>query len=93
MAVIRLRVRGRVQGVGFRWFVRERARSLGLSGWVRNEPDGDVLLEAGGDTSTLEQLTRAVSDGPPGSHVERVLFESPEQTDAGRLPTPFVAMR
>ena len=45
-------VRGRVQGVGFRWFVREAARALGLAGWVRNRPDGSVEVAAEGDAAS-----------------------------------------
>ena len=45
VARVRLRVRGRVQGVGFRWHIRELGRRLGLAGYVRNEEDGAVLAE------------------------------------------------
>ena len=46
---IHLRIRGKVQGVGFRWFVREQARRCDLAGWVRNNPDGSVELAARGE--------------------------------------------
>jgi acylphosphatase len=65
----RLRAAGRVQGVGYRWFVRETARALGLSGWVRNEPDGDVLVVAAGTVDELQSLAAAMRDGPPGALV------------------------
>ena len=64
------RVRGRVQGVGFRWFVRVQARRLGLSGWVFNAPDGSVEIAASGDQSKLDELRRAVGRGPDGAVVE-----------------------
>lgn len=65
-------VHGRVQGVGFRWYVRREARALGLSGWVRNEPGGTVLFEAEGPREDLEILIGRVRSGPPGSRVDRV---------------------
>jgi acylphosphatase len=61
-----------VQGVGFRWFAREEARRLGLSGWVTNRPGGDVEVEAGGEASSLERLRHALAVGPTGAHVERI---------------------
>lgn len=65
-------VRGRVQGVGFRWFVRERARALGLKGWVRNHPDGCVEVLAVGSDSALEALRAMLSQGPVGARVSGV---------------------
>ena len=65
-------VHGRVQGVGFRWFVRREARALGLSGWVRNEPGGSVRLEAEGPRDLLRELEAAIRRGPSGSRVDRV---------------------
>ena len=91
--VRRYRVSGVVQGVGFRWFVREEARALGLRGWVRNEPTGDVLLEVAGDIALLERLVDALRSGPPASQVAAVLAEMPETTEAGGLPTPFAVRR
>jgi acylphosphatase len=65
-------VRGRVQGVGFRWFVREAARELGLAGWVRNRPDGTVEVAAEGSAATLDQLRDELRKGPPGAAVTSV---------------------
>ncbi len=65
-------VHGRVQGVGFRWWVRREARALGLSGWVRNEPDGSVRAEAEGPRDALDVLADRLRTGPPGSRVDRV---------------------
>jgi len=67
-----LRIRGRVQGVGFRWSVRERAQRLGLAGWVRNEADGSVTVVAEGQHGSLEALRRWCDDGPPMARVEMV---------------------
>lgn len=91
--VRRVRVQGRVQGVGFRWFVREEARALGLRGWVRNESDGDVLLEVGGAFELVEQLMDAIRRGPPASRVDAVLEETAGAQGSGELPTPFAAHR
>ncbi len=83
-------VRGRVQGVGFRWHVRERARSLGLSGRVRNRPDGSVEVEAEGSVEALESLREVLRDGPPGAQV-RDLEEIGGDTE--QLPSPFTIVR
>jgi acylphosphatase len=53
LAVRRYRVEGEVQGVGFRWYVHGQARALAIAGWVRNEPDGAVVLVASGDATGL----------------------------------------
>ncbi len=66
---MRLLVRGRVQGIGFRWFVRVQARRLQLAGWVANRPDGTVELAAAGDQEKLDELKRAVTCGPDGAEV------------------------
>jgi acylphosphatase len=69
---LHLLVRGRVQGVGFRWYVRELARKLGLSGWVRNCPDGAVEIAAEGSEEPLQRLQRELRIGPPGAVVSSV---------------------
>ncbi len=65
-------VSGRVQGVGFRRYVLRWARSLGLTGWVRNEPDGTVRLVAEGDGPALDRLARLLWGGPPTADVADV---------------------
>ena len=65
-------VHGRVQGVGFRWFVRNVAARLSLVGWVANEPSGSVRVVAEGEEAKLAELARALGQGPSGAHVERV---------------------
>jgi acylphosphatase len=67
---IHLEIRGRVQGVGFRWYVMEIARELGLSGWVKNRPDGIVELAAAGDSAA--QTRSSSSRGPRWRAVEAV---------------------
>jgi acylphosphatase len=66
---VRLRLSGRVQGVGFRWFTRAAAQELGLTGLVRNLPDGRVEVEAAGEPERLEAFRRRLREGPPGSRV------------------------
>ena len=87
MHTLHIRVGGRVQGVGFRWFVREEARRLGLSGWVTNLPSGEVEVRAGGERSSLERLRRAIQVGPSGATVDRL--EDVAGGVSGSLPYPF----
>jgi len=65
-------VEGRVQGVGFRYFVEENALSLGLKGWVRNRWEGTVELTAEGERQSLEKLLAVVRRGPRSSYVGNV---------------------
>jgi len=65
-------VRGRVQGVGFRYFTQAAAVRAGLSGWVRNNPDGTVEIAAAGEVDALERLEQQVRHGPPGARVDQV---------------------
>lgn len=68
-----VRVTGRVQGVGFRWWVRRRAEQLGLVGWVMNANDErSVELVAEGPRTALEKLERLLEVGPPGAQVESI---------------------
>jgi acylphosphatase len=65
-------VEGRVQGVGFRYWVVGVARELELAGYVRNLADGTVEVEAAGTSSALERLGRKLMDGPPAARVTKV---------------------
>jgi acylphosphatase len=68
-----VRVTGRVQGVGFRWWVRRRAEQLGLVGWVMNADDErSVEVVAEGPRTSLEQLERLLEVGPSGAQVESI---------------------
>ena len=62
--------RGRVQGVGFRWFVWREAQRLGLGGFARNLGDGGVEVVSQGSDAALDQLEQALRLGPPGARVE-----------------------
>jgi acylphosphatase len=81
MAELHVKVTGVVQGVGFRWFVRERARRLGLDGWVRNLPDGSVEVLAEGEAEQLDLLRGELRRGPDGAAVEE-LVEITQRADA-----------
>ncbi len=72
----RYTVTGRVQGVGFRWFVEREARALGLSGWVRNRADGSVEVLAAGTNEQLSRLYDVLKQGPRAARVDDVDVEN-----------------
>lgn len=82
----RFRVQGRVQGVGFRWWIRREARRLGLRGTVRNCPDGTVEVRASGNASALAELRDLLRRGPPGARVDAV---EEQDLPASGLPGDF----
>ena len=87
MARVRFVVCGRVQGVGFRWFVWREGQRLGLVGVARNLADGTVEVLAEGDDKALGELERALSRGPSMARVERVdKSDLPREVD---LPNSF----
>lgn len=90
MTRLHVLVRGRVQGVGFRWFVRERASALGVIGWVRNRPDGAVEIAAEGTPDAIGRLRRLVERGPDGAVVSAI-----DELGAidGTLPASFTILR
>jgi acylphosphatase len=77
----RLVVRGRVQGVGFRWATVEQGRRLGLAGWARNLPDGSVEVVADGPEDAVIRLRDWCRHGPPSARVSNV-EETPAPDDA-----------
>ena len=79
-------VHGRVQGVGFRWYVLKSAQRRQLAGWVRNNPDGSVELEAAGTAEAISELKEKVRRGPAVARVDRVQ-ELP--VTSAQLPFPF----
>jgi acylphosphatase len=92
---VRFRVTGRVQGVGFRWWAREEARALSLSGFVRNDPDGAVSGEVEGETAALEAFRARLSEGPPQATVADLRWEvdAGQGTGAQSLPFPYEIQR
>lgn len=81
---LRFLVKGEVQGIGYRFFVLERAETLGLTGWVRNLPGGDVEGEAEGDPAALETLLKDLRSGHRWARVSGVSTEQlqPRQGEA-----------
>jgi acylphosphatase len=78
------RVTGRVQGVGFRWWVRRQADALGLTGWVMNADDErSVELVAEGEPASLDDFQRRLHGGPSGARVEAV--EASRQPASGEF--------
>jgi acylphosphatase len=75
-------VRGRVQGVGFRWFVEREAHMLGIAGWVRNKADGSVEVLAQGSAAQLAGLRSRLREGPRAARVDDV-EEVEAKTTAG----------
>jgi acylphosphatase len=75
-------VRGRVQGVGFRWFVEREAHILGIAGWVRNNSDGGVEVLAQGTRDQLSGLRSRLREGPRAARVDNV-EESEARVTAG----------
>jgi len=71
--VLHFIIRGRVQGVGFRWFVHREAAELGLRGWVRNNDAGEVEVLAAGDADPLSELRTELHKGSRGSRVDAVI--------------------
>jgi len=65
-------VRGRVQGVGFRWFVESEAHTLGIAGWVRNNPDSSVEVLAMGTREQISRLHARLREGPRAARVDTV---------------------
>lgn len=78
----RLMISGRVQAVGFRWFAQDVAMREGVTGWVRNLPDGRVEAYVEGEAESVERVERALRRGPPGARVEHVDVQIDEPTGA-----------
>ncbi|HEY6220906.1 MAG TPA: acylphosphatase [Candidatus Eisenbacteria bacterium] len=79
------RVEGRVQGVGYRYFVQSRAEELRLGGSVRNMPNRSVRVEAEGPREVLEALIEILREGPPGARVDCVDVEWLPPTGVGQF--------
>ncbi|PSH04914.1 MAG: acylphosphatase [Acidobacteria bacterium] len=77
----RFLVTGRVQGVGFRWFVEREAQLIGVGGWVRNRDDGAVEVLASGEKKLLDSLYNKLLIGPPAARIDKVEVEDAEPFD------------
>jgi len=85
MMVLHFLIQGRVQGVGFRWFVHREASELDLRGWVRNTEDGDVEVVASGSAEDLAELRQSLRRGPRGSRVDRLIEHNLDDNEARGL--------
>ena len=74
-------VKGRVQGVGFRWFVHQEAAAFGLHGWVRNTEDGHVEVVASGEAEDLALLRQALQKGSRGSSVDAIVEHELDESE------------
>lgn len=81
MKIVRLIFHGRVQGVGFRYYIEGEAKVSGLEGWVRNRRDGSVEAVIAGDEKLIEGLINACRRGPPTSRVEKIDIEDANAAD------------
>ena len=80
-----VRVTGLVQGVFFRAWTQGHARELGISGWVRNCPDGSVEAHLTGEEDAVERMIQRLRSGPSNARVEDVLVEDSEPESVGRF--------
>ena len=83
--VLHFLIQGRVQGVGFRWFVQREASELDLRGWVRNTEDGHVEVVAAGAPGDLAELRSSLRRGPRGSRVDRLVEHLLNESEAKNL--------
>jgi acylphosphatase len=83
--VLHFLIKGRVQGVGFRWYVHREASELDLRGWVRNTEDGDVEVVASGTLEDLAELRASLREGPRGSRVDHVIEHYLDDSEAAEL--------
>ena len=88
---IRVIIRGRVQGVGYRWWACTQARQLKIVGWVRNRRDGSVELLASGAPAAMDYLLEACRRGPASASVTSVeRYEAPDEDFAGYEERPTI---
>ena len=85
LSAVHLTAHGRVQGIGFRFFVRDLASSTGVKGWVRNLPDGSVEIHAEGEKDVLFDFIKEVKKGPYLGYVSELTTDwiTPENIYTG----------
>jgi acylphosphatase len=82
VTAVQVRVTGRVQGVAFRWQAQHEALRLGVTGWVRNEPDGSVTTHVEGEPDAVEGMVAWLRTGPPAARVSNVAVRDAAPTGA-----------
>jgi acylphosphatase len=83
--VLHFLIQGRVQGVGFRWYVQREAGELGLRGWVRNTEEGEVEVVVSGTETDLAELRASLRRGPRGTRVDRLVEHYLDESEAEGL--------
>jgi acylphosphatase len=83
--VVHFLIRGRVQGVGFRWYVHREAAELGLRGWVKNTDAGDVEIVAAGEAEVIAELREELHKGSRGSRVDAVIEHALDEAEGEAL--------
>lgn len=83
LTIVRLEIRGQVQGVGYRWSMVEQAARLCITGWVRNRRDGSVEAMVAGETDAVEQMIEWARRGPASAFVSTVDIHPGEGTFEG----------
>src|ERR1039458_7272812 len=83
--VLHFLIQGRVQGVGFRWYVQREAGLRDLRGWVRNTEEGEVEVMGSGTAVTLAELRASLRRGPRGSRVDRLVEHQLAESEAADL--------
>jgi acylphosphatase len=80
-----VRVTGRVQGVFYRAWAQGQARELGVSGWIRNCPDGSVEAHLGGEENSVERMIARMRQGPSNAQVDELAVEEAAAENPGRF--------
>jgi acylphosphatase len=83
--VLHFLIQGRVQGVGFRWYVHREASQLDLRGWVRNTEEGEVEVVASGTVADLANLRASLRRGPRGARVDHLVEHYLDESEAEDL--------
>ena len=91
MPAVHFEIAGRVQGVGFRNFVRDQARALDVAGWVRNLSSGNIEVAAAGSEEGVQTLLTAVREGPPGATVKQIITLALQPSL--EFPRPFTILK
>lgn len=91
MHIVHIEIAGHVQGVGFRHFVRDHARRLGIAGWVRNLTSGNVECTAAGAQPIVEDFVALLREGPPGATIKQIIRLSVPTNP--ELPLPFTILK